>query len=493
MPRVIPPPLSLALTYLRTARGWTQLELAEAAGMTNQVICRYETSRRRLLKLETLESLVALMGYEPADVSLALLFLGGLSPAAKAARRSPVEPSPAELRRAKEMAARVGLTEASRLHAELLDAARGHRAKRARHHAACLWESLRRCSPAKQRQLVETSPEYQAWAFAELLCAESVDAAADDAARALRLARLALRVAELAPGDDEWRGVLQGYCRAFVANAQRVGNDLRGAAASFATAWKLWRAGGGDTACGPLAGWRLRDLEASLLRDRRQFAAALEALEAVLRGAPAGAKGRILLKKAATLEQAGDAKAAVATLDEAAPLVDAAGGARDRFGLRFNRIVLLCHLGRHGAAEDLLPELGELAAALENHLDLLRYVWLTGRVAAGLGRRDKARSVFEQARLEFAELKQGYDAALVGMELAILQLEEGRSAEVAALAEQMLCTFKALEVHREALAALGLFCQAVRGGTATPELARRMLDYLERARRDPQLRFEEAA
>jgi hypothetical protein len=36
MPRSIPPPLSLVLTYLRAARGWTQQDLAAAAGMASQ-------------------------------------------------------------------------------------------------------------------------------------------------------------------------------------------------------------------------------------------------------------------------------------------------------------------------------------------------------------------------------------------------------------------------------------------------------------------------
>src|ERR1700704_5627730 len=36
MPRSIPPPLSLVLTYLRAARGWTQRDLAVAAGVPRQ-------------------------------------------------------------------------------------------------------------------------------------------------------------------------------------------------------------------------------------------------------------------------------------------------------------------------------------------------------------------------------------------------------------------------------------------------------------------------
>ena len=43
---------------------------------------------------------MARMGYAPEDVTLALLFLGGLSPGEQARRGSPAEPSPVEVRRA---------------------------------------------------------------------------------------------------------------------------------------------------------------------------------------------------------------------------------------------------------------------------------------------------------------------------------------------------------------------------------------------------------
>jgi transcriptional regulator with XRE-family HTH domain len=491
MPEPVPPPLNLALSYLRRARGWTQQELAAAAGIkSHQMVCDFEKGKRRPLTREMLETLVGLMGYTQADLTLALLFLGGLSPAGREVRLSPVDPTPAELHRAGRIAGRAGLQATSAMHAHLLRLARARRLERARQQAACLWEAIRGASPAKQREVVERSPRFHAWAFAVHLCAESVHAAADSVERALHLARLALRVAELAPGPDGWRLALQGYAWAFVANAQRVGSDLREAEASFATAWRLWRAGQ-PVPAGLLGEWRLLDLEASLRRGQRQFSVALELLDRALALAPAEFKGRILLNRAFTLEQAGETSAALVTLQEAAPLVDAAGDLRLRFGVRFNATVILCHLGQHSKAEASLPALEELTAKLGNQLDLVRLLWLSGRVAAGLGhRRQHALAAFEQAAREFAELGDAYNTALVSLDLAILYLDAGRDIEVAALAEQMLWIFDAQGVHREALAALRLFCEAVRGRSVTAELATRVRDYLERARGDPGLRFD---
>ena len=75
-------------------------------------------------------------------------------------------------------------------------------------------------SPKTRRDLVETSRQFHQWAVAERLCHESERAAANSADKALELARLALRVAELAPGDPLWSQRLQGYAWIFVANTR---------------------------------------------------------------------------------------------------------------------------------------------------------------------------------------------------------------------------------------------------------------------------------
>jgi hypothetical protein len=82
-----------------------------------------------------------------------------------------------------------------------------------------------------------------------------------------------------------------------------------------------------------------------------------------------------------------------------------------------------------------------------------------------------------------------YDVALARMELAGLQLEEGRTAEVKAVTPALAAAFEAEGVHAEALKALRLFQQAVDREEATAELARRVLSFLFRAQHDPALRF----
>ena len=77
-----------------------------------------------------------------------------------------------------------------------------------------------------------------------------------------------------------------------------------------------------------------------------------------------------------------------------------------------------------------------------------------------------------------------------GRQLAVLHLEQGRAREVKALARQMAPVFRAQGVPAEVLAALKLFCQAAEEEAVTVEMARRLVEYLYRAKHDPQLQYE---
>jgi tetratricopeptide (TPR) repeat protein len=269
-----------------------------------------------------------------------------------------------------------------------------------------------------------------------------------------------------------------------------VASDLPGAEKAFARAWNLWKAASTDEE-GPLAEWRLMDLEASLRRDQRRLPEALDLLDRALATSQAGeAEGRILLKKAFTLEQMNEHERAIQALAQAAPSVDGQREPRLLFALRFNLAVNLRHLNRHADAAALVPEVRALAIRLGNELDLVRVLWLEGRVSAGLGKRIEALYALERVRSEFTLRGLAYDVALATLELAVLYLEEGQAAKVKELARQMTPIFRSQGVHREALAALSLFHDAAQRESATVDLARRVVEYLCRARYNPELKFQ---
>jgi hypothetical protein len=120
---------------------------------------------------------------------------------------------------------------------------------------------------------------------------------------------------------------------------------------------------------------------------------------------------------------------------------------------------------------------------LGNELDLIRVVWLTAKVAIGQGLREEALAGLNQVRRDFTARQLPYDAALSSLDLAVLWLDAGRTAEVREIALAMAWIFKAQGIHREALGALSLFYDAAQQETATAELTRRVIAELERVRR----------
>ena len=181
----------------------------------------------------------------------------------------------------------------------------------------------------------------------------------------------------------------------------------------------------------------------------------------------------------------------MAALSEAAPLINAKKEPRLALYWKLNLLSDLARLGRAEEAERGLKEVRHLAEHIGETLDLTRLVWLSGLVAAGVGRTAEAEGALRQARRDFETNRLAYDYALVSLDLSLVFLEQNRHGEVRAIAEEMIEIFKRLEIDQEAWMALRIFCEAAQREVATVELTRRVLRFLLRAQQDPSLRFEE--
>ena len=348
-----------------------------------------------------------------------------------------------------------------------------------------LWGRLAELSEEARLAIVRVDEEYQTWALCERFCVESEREASRDVERAAGLVRIAQEIAERVPGPEAWRNSLRGLALGHSANVLRVFGELKAADAGLEDAQRLSRSGSDPGAVLDLG--RLLDLEASLRRAQRRFDEALAALDqAFLIGrSPA----RILVKKAFTLEVMGDYEQAIETLLQAAPLVEIQGDPRLLYMQRFNLAVNFCHTGRYNEATQLLAAVRELTAVRGDENESLRVTWLEGRIASGLGHHEEALQLLQQARRGFKARSMSYDVALALLEEALLGLEQGRTADVKDLALDLAEVFKSKGVHREALAALRLFHKAAERETATPDMVRRLLAFLHRARYDQGLRF----
>lgn len=473
------PPLGTVLTILRVLQGWAQKDLAAALGCGPSLLCDYESGRKPLSR-RRLEEIAARMEVTPAAIDDLLAFLRDFRPCLGAAEE--------ETRRSALVDRFAG---AAKGYANAMLALSDERlAEDARREARDLWEKLARHSPARRRTLVEGTLRYQSWALAELVCEKSLAAAADRADRALELAELAVRIADLAPGHAAWCRRIQGYAWAHLGNARRVAGNLPSAEEAFGRARSLWEAG-------EVIGTEILNvalifgLEASLRMEQRHFSEALVLLDQALAENHQGNLHRqFLLNRANVLELVGDFEGAISTLENVEPLISGDNEPRLLWVLRFSLANNFLQAGNSGKAEALMPDLQELTARLGYELDILRTRWLGGRIMARQGRRKEALLTLCQVREDLSSREMAYDAALALLEIAVLYLEEGRTDDVRTIARQMAPIFKTQGVHRETLVALRLFREAAEREAVTVDMARRLVSYLDRARHEPALRFD---
>jgi len=356
--------------------------------------------------------------------------------------------------------------------------------------AGALLNRLKRRTERQRWLLIESVPEFRRWSLVPELVEESLRLAPNHPRESLEWAKLAVRLAELVDGVEEWLCRLQGYARAALTNGWRVCNDLPAAREARARARQLWEGGERGDPEGLLNQALLPWIEAALHRAERNFPLALERIAEALALDNGALKGKILLTKAHIHHTLDEPEASIAAILEALPLIDAEREPRLALLVRHNLIDDLIHLGRAEEARRRLPEARRLAEQLGGELDLGRVQWVEAKVAAALGNRAEARERFEEVRSAFEGPELTYDHALVTLELATVLLEEGETARVRTLAEEMLATFRSQQVLPEALAAIRVFCEAARKEKATAELGRQVVRYLYRAKNDPGLKFE---
>lgn len=476
MPEKTPTALGLAVTWLRCKCDWTKARLAKALGYSDDsVLSKLERGDNSLTR-DRAEFLVSPLPHPPEALDVLVSAHDLIFPESPAEAPSPVSLTPEERQRAHRAGMAGAAAVAAAIAREIARRIERKKEDAARQQARVPWERLMSAVAEDRLALAACFPELRRWPLALLACEASVRAAARNVKEASNLATLAVSVAERAQAPESWRRRLEGYCWAHLGNASRVAEDFVGANAAFAKAWELWKAGAGsDSAL--LPEWRLFDLEASLRTAEQRFSEALDLLRRARAAAGENpiAAWRILLKMEYVFNQMGDVQAALAALTEAAPYVEASGDRQLLFALRFNMADNLYDLGRYAEAAALLPQLRKLVVQSADELRLVRLVWLGARIAAGQGRTEEAIAGLEQVRADFTARRLPYHAALSSLDLAVLWLKAGRTAEVRGLAVAMGWIFKAKGIDREALAALSLFCEAAKQENATVELARQVM------------------
>lgn len=344
--------------------------------------------------------------------------------------------------------------------------------------------SLLKLEPTEWADRVQRAQtRFRSRAFAELLLAESRRRVRNEPDLGHRLATLVHVVLHWIPQaeDQDWALPLKIRAQAQEANAHRVAGRISDAEACFSTIRQ-------ELSRNPLndlvTHGEVCSVEASLRIDQRRFTDATRLLDlatVLYRFAGESTKvAGVLIQRANTERHLGDNSSSIATLQEAAALIDADAEPFLFLCTVTSRVLCLCDLDRADEAWDLLHRHLDLYEASDDPWVRVSVQDLRGRVLLGLKCHEEAAEAFAACRDGALELGRDYDAALASLDLALVYLEQGRTAELRRLAGELVPTFQARGVDREALAALRLVQQAV----AAEELTRSVLaDVRERLRR----------
>lgn len=308
------------------------------------------------------------------------------------------------------------------------------------------WEDL----PQRERRRLSRGP------LVEYLLETSYGFRFDDPARMVDLAKAACAVADRLDRRRYGRELVADFrARAWaeLGNAYRVADDFEAAGHALAQAQKL--AGQGARAASLLA--RVSELMASYCSDLRRFRDAITLLEKA-RDSYQECKDkksleRVLLNLAHTLGSANEPERAVITYFSA--LRQMSPDSASWLPLIHGLATYLAECGFYDLADSLLRRHQRLYRRA-GRLSWYRLFWLQGRVAAGLHDYGKAEGLLQRARLAFSNVNKTYEASLVTLDLAWVYAQVGRKKEVIWLVDQMLRSFQALGIAREAYASLAL-------------------------------------
>ncbi|HWM93432.1 MAG TPA: tetratricopeptide repeat protein [Thermoanaerobaculia bacterium] len=356
---------------------------------------------------------------------------------------------------------------------------------------ALLGELLQQSAP-ERRLLIETQPRLQGLKLCELLQTRARQVWSSDPVAAVEFAELAVAVADRLDTEHYGSQVVENVralAWAHLGNAHRIASDLRRAEEDLRTAEEHYRLAGEDA----YTEAQFLSFKASLRNAQGQFEDAAMLLDqalAIYREArDRHLQGKMLIKKGAAFGYAGRFKEASRLVRRGLSRIDLMEDPRLLVAARHNLIWYLEEAGRHQEALTALEETRSLYLELGEPSHRVRLRWLEGKIFRGLDRLDEAESTLREARDAFIERGIGFDAALVSLDLAMVYARRGDTGEMKRLATEMIPIFESRDVHQEALAALLLFRQAAETEGATLGLLERMATYLQRARRNPELRF----
>ena len=351
-----------------------------------------------------------------------------------------------------------------------------------REMAPLLWKRLEALPQARRKVVVANSRRYQTWSLCELLLEKAFDLGFQAPGEALPLTELAVEISNRL--EPEWysRELVNDFrARAlgYRANALRIGSDYRASEQTLSEAFEVLEDGSGDV----LEEATLLRWVAFLRSDQARFKDAIgfqrRAIRIYRRAGEEQLANRASISLGTLFGLDGKPEQAVGVLRKTLERLDPTE-LRWVLACRHNLALNLKRCGRLDEALQVLRETRSLYSEVGDRMILLRLFDLEGQLAREFGNPAEAERALSSACNGYIELGIPFDAAFVGLELADLYLEQGRTTEVRKLSAKLMRAFEALETPTEAMAAVALFRKAVERDALTATLLSDVRSRLER-------------
>jgi tetratricopeptide (TPR) repeat protein len=298
----------------------------------------------------------------------------------------------------------------------------------------------------------------------------------------LKLAELAVEVAEATEDCPQGRGLLldtRAQAWGYLANAYRIKNKYTRAAICWDNAQQALRSGSGD----PLLEAELLVLQADLHFDLAEFDCAHGLLQVAISlyeqiGDP-HLVGRTLLQVGRLHDEADNLPQAIHTFREALRKIEPGRESQLTLIALLNLARCLARAGEHTTALAVLQSSAPIAELEPSSLLASRCRWLEAELLEQAGRLEESLRLHRAVRTAFCVRGQDLYAATAALGEAVVLAQLGRWAEVQELAHEMYPVFLSRSIGRDSAAALLLFTEAVEHQTATVALLREIRERVQ--------------
>ena len=270
-----------------------------------------------------------------------------------------------------------------------------------------------------------------------------------------------------------------------LANAYRVSDQIGQAEAALEESFQSYHRGTQS----PLLRARLAEFSASLLCDQREFPAAFQVLDLAYslytKHHAQHDAGRTLITKGLHTGYTGDPEEGIQLIARGLQLIERGRDPKLIFQCLHNILLFRVDLGEFKYARRQIFEMRPIYKLHDDRLAQVKLRWIEGKVFVGLSELDRAARAFQQAKDAFLEKGLDYDAALVSFDLAAVWLREGKRDKVRQLLREMLETFRARYIAREAVAAMIMLRDAADHDELTVDLLEMMTGLFRALQKEP--------